>query len=310
MPTDIQISFVIPVMNEKESLEILTKEIAQNVPLQKYEIIFVDDGSTDGSPEVIRSLSKKFKNKVKYIFFRTNFGKSAALNAGFKASRGKYIFTMDADLQDDPREIPRYLEKMKEGYDLVNGWKKIRHDPIHKTLPSKIFNYAVSYLAGIKLHDFNCGFKLYRREVIREINLYGEMHRFVPAFAFVKGFSIAEIHVKHHPRKFGKSKFGFTRFFRGLFDAFTFVLLTKYNRRPLHFFGGWGLLGIFSGSIILGYFVAIKLMGFHIGQRPLLFFGLILFISGLQSFSIGLIAELIIYQTSRYSKIYSIKESG
>lgn len=302
------LSFLIPVYNEADSVAELLDGIIKNAGARLAEVLFVDDGSDDGTFETLQKLQRSRPDIIRVIRFRRNFGKSQALRAGFRAVRGDLVFTMDADLQDDPAEIPRFLEKLAEGFDLVSGWKKRRHDPLHKTLPSRLFNGVMSRLSGLELHDFNCGFKLYRRETLQEIDLYGELHRFLPALVHARGYRIGEMEVRHHARRFGKSKFGWRRLYRGLFDAITVVLLTRYAKRPLHFFGGIGLLVTLLGGAILGYFTVWKILGHEIGYRPLFFGGILAVIAGLQTIATGLIGELLVSQTGRREDIYSIAE--
>ena len=302
------ISFVIPVCDEAETLRELALGIRRHVQPHPCEIVFVDDGSRDGSLEVIKSLVREFP-EVRYISFRRNFGKSAALDAGFDAAKGEIVFTMDADLQDDPAEIPAFLAKLEEGFDLVSGWKKERHDPLGKTLPSKVFNWTARFITGVKLHDMNCGFKAYRSEVVRELTLYGDLHRFVPALALWRGFSVGELPVQHHPRRFGTSKFGVERFLRGLFDLITVYFLTAYTARPMHLFGKVGLLTGALGVVGIVYLYALKfLTGSGIGSRPLLFISIFLMGTGIQIFLFGLITELIVSQKKRTTADYSIRE--
>jgi len=234
------LSFVIPVLNEEESLEELYRRIQEQVLATQYdfEIIFIDDGSTDSSWRVITKLINQAQGKVSAVRFRRNFGKAQALATGFELAEGNIIFTMDADLQDDPKEIPRFIEKLNQGYDIVSGWKKVRHDPWHKVLPSRVFNKLLSTMVGVELHDHNCGFKCYRREVVKTVVLYGEMHRMVPSLASIKGYRSTEIVVKHHPRQFGQSKYGIKRFVRGFMDMLTVSFLKNYQSRPLHLMGG------------------------------------------------------------------------
>ena len=235
------VSIVIPVYNEEESLKLLYEKIIENIPEQyEREIIFVNDGSTDKSVEVIKKLIMQ-DTQVHLISFRKNFGKAMALETAFRNAKGDIIITMDADLQDDPIEIPNFLAKIEEGYDLVSGWKKHRQDPLEKRLPSKLFNKVTAKLSGVELHDFNCGFKAYRREVTESIDVYGELHRYIPVLAHRKGFRITEIVVHHNKRQYGKSKYGFERYLRGLFDSLTVAFLGKYYDRPMHLFGKGGL---------------------------------------------------------------------
>jgi glycosyltransferase involved in cell wall biosynthesis len=288
------ISIVVPLYNEQDSLKELTEKI--NLTLEQmavgYEICFIDDGSTDGSLEILKEI-RKDNTHVKIISFRRNHGKSAALCEGFKMAEGEIIITMDADLQDDPSEFPNLLEKIKSGYDMVSGWKKKRRDPLSKKIPSKIFNYITAILTGIKIHDFNCGLKAYRHEVIREIPVYGELHRYLPVLAHWRGYRVGEVIVRHHPRKFGMTKYGWKRLFHGFFDLLTVLFLTRYRQRPLHLFGFLGFLSFFIGFVILLYLTILWFQGYGIGNRPLLFLGVLLIIVGMQSFSIGLIGEMI-----------------
>ncbi len=302
------ISFVIPTYNEEQSLEKLYSLIAAHTPAEHtFEIIFVDDGSTDGSLAVMKQLHGQ-DSRVKVIRFRRNFGKAAALMAGFAHSDGEIIFTMDADLQDDPEEIPSFLAKLDEGYDLVSGWKYPRLDPITKTAPSKLANFTIRAGTGIKLHDFNCGYKAMRREVAKEIKLYGELHRYVPVLAFGRGFSVTEIKVRHHPRQFGHSKYGFKRLARGLYDFITVIFLLQYTRRPMHFFGGLGLASLVAGVLIDLYLLGVWFTGQSIGTRPLLTLGTLLIVVGAQFFSLGLLAEMISYSILSREDEYTIRE--
>ncbi len=288
-------SLVIACFNEEESLGELYDKITAVMRAMSatYEIIFIDDGSIDGSAGVIESLHEK-DNRVKLIQFLHNYGKSAALAAGFKLAAGRYVITMDADLQDDPEEIPKLLEKLQQGYDLVSGWKKVRHDPISKRWASKVYNYFTSLFSGIRLHDFNCGLKIYRREVVRTLRVYGEMHRYLPVIAFRNGFRVTELPVRHHARKYGHSKFGVARFARGAFDLLTISFLTRYKMRPLHLFGVLGVLS-FLGGFFISLFLAYERIfaNKYLSNRPMLFLGVLLIIVGVQFFSIGLLGEMI-----------------
>jgi glycosyltransferase involved in cell wall biosynthesis len=306
----IDISFVIPVKDEEGTLEELYKEIVKNtISLNlSFEIIFVDDGSTDNSYEILKEIHKKDK-RVKLIKFRRNFGKASALSSGFQRAKGEIIITMDADLQDDPKEIPRFIEKIKEGYDLVSGWKKERKDPLTKKIPSKIFNKLASILTGVKIHDFNCGYKAYRREVIENLEIYGELYRYIPALAHSKGFSVTEIPVIHHERKHGKSKYGWERILKGFLDLITVIFITKFLKRPMHFFGGTGIIFFSTGFIINLSLVIYKfLTGALIGTRPLLTLGVLLMIVGVQFLSTGLIAEMLNNITHERKREYLILE--
>ena len=308
-----KISFVIPVFNEEESLNRLYEEIISNLPEQyktSYEIIFIDDGSKDKSFDILSEIAQKDKN-VKIIKFRKNFGKAAALRVGFDHSKGDYVFTLDSDLQDNPKEIPRFLEKLDNGYDMVTGWKKKRHDPISKTFPSKIFNFVTSSAFKLKLHDYNCGFKAYKREVIEEIDIYGEMHRYIPALANAKGFKVTEIEVEHRKREFGKSKYGFERYMRGFLDLLTVKLVTQYVRTPLYLFGGIGVILSSIGFLIGLWLTVLKVFYHHpLYNRPMLFLSVLLIMLGIQFFSIGLLGELIINQNRKLTKekSYSIEK--
>ena len=294
------ISIVIPLFNEQESILDLYSEICNAISsYNDWEIIFIDDGSSDGSAEKIIDIASK-DSKVKLISFYRNFGKSAALSEGFKNANGDIIITMDADLQDDPAEIPNFVNKISEGSDLVSGWKKVRHDPWAKTFPSKIFNFVTRLLTGVKIHDFNCGLKAYRSSVIKSIEIFGGRHRYIPALAGQKNFSISEIIVNHRPRKYGTTKYGGSRLLDGFFDLLTILFLNKYTQHPLHFFGMIGLTTFTAGvltELLLLYYK------FWLGEPfakhiALLLLGLILLFIGIQFFSIGLLGEMM----ARYSE--------
>jgi len=288
-------SLVIPSYNEEESLQELYDRITAVMAGMKksYEIIFVDDGSTDGSGRLIEELHRK-DERVKLIQFMHNYGKSAALAAGFRVARGTFVVTMDSDLQDDPGEIPQLLAKLETGYDLVSGWKKVRHDPFIKRWTSKIYNYFTSRFSGIQLHDFNCGLKIYRREVVKTMQVYGELHRYLPVIAHRNGFRVTEIPVTHHARKYGSSKFGIARFARGAFDLMTISFLTRYRMRPLHLFGVLGFLFFLGGFVITILLTWQRIFeNRFLSNRPLLFLGVLLIIVGIQFFSIGLLGEMI-----------------
>lgn len=290
------ISFVIPAKDEEESVESLYKEIVSEVLRLKktYEIIFVDDGSTDNTLEKFIKLKNKDK-KVKVIKHRGNWGKAIALQNGFDLSRGDIIFTLDADLQDNPKEIGKFLKKLNEGYDLVSGWKKVRHDPVSKLVSTKLFNGVVRKLTGLKIHDVNCGFKAYKREVIESIDFYGDLFRLIPVLAHKQNFRVGEVTVEHRARKFGKTKFGLERSYKGSLDLLTVLFLTGYLRRPGHFFGGLGLLSFFFGFLIGLYITYLRITTGSIQFRhPLLFLGMLLMIVGVQLVTTGLLAELIL----------------
>jgi glycosyltransferase involved in cell wall biosynthesis len=290
----VEISVVIPLLNEEHTLVELAGKIADSLQGRDFEIIFVDDGSMDRSWEILSKLSRDY-SFVKAIRFRRNYGKSDALQAGFTAARGRYVVSMDADLQDDPYEIPGLIELLEQGNDMVSGWKKKRFDPISKTVPSRFFNAVTRLTTGIQLHDFNCGLKAYRKEVTDSIYLYGEMHRYVPLLAKWKGFDkIEERVVKHHPRKYGKTKFGISRFLNGFLDLITLLFVNRYKRRPMHFFGSVGILFLLIGGLISAYLSYVKIfMGQPLSNRPLLFLGILLILVGVQFFSIGFLGEMI-----------------
>jgi glycosyltransferase involved in cell wall biosynthesis len=291
------LSFVIPFVDESPTLAELCERIAAAVrPLgEPFEVILIDDGSRDDGAARAAELAAAHPGEVKLVELRGNFGKSAALAAGFEHARGDVVFTLDADLQDDPKEIPRFLEALAGGLDVVSGYKRTRHDPWHKVIPSRVFNWLVRRLTGVRLHDINCGFKCYRAEVLGDVRVYGELHRFIPALAAWNGYRIGEIPVEHHPRRFGVSKYGVGRFFRGLMDLFTVTFLLKYDRKPLHFFGWLGGLCFLAGLVICGYLTAIWFGGHSIGQRPLLTLGVLLLVIGVQILATGLLAELIVH---------------
>lgn len=311
-----KLSIVIPVLNEAESLRELHEQISRVTDGEQLDIemVFVDDGSTDGSWQVVEELAAA-DGRVRAIRFRRNFGKAAALSAGLEAARGEFIMSMDADLQDDPAEIPRFLEKLDEGYDVVNGWKQRRLDPWHKVYPSKVFNYMVSRLTGLSLHDHNCGLKCFRREVAGEIELYGELHRFVPVLAHAQGFRVTEIPVHHRPREFGHSKYGVRRFLRGFLDLLTVKFLTGFGQRPQHMLGAVGLFCFGVGGLGIAYltllWVLTNLAGFDfgpIGNRPLLAYSIAFVLLGGQLMSLGFLAELIVANSPRSTRRYSIRE--
>lgn len=297
-----ELSVVIPLYNEAESLiELHAALVAALLPFaDRCEMIFVDDGSTDGSLEVLKGLREGDK-RVKAVRLRSNQGKAAALASGFLQAQGEIIVTLDADLQDDPKEIPRFLQKLEEGYDLVSGWKAIRHDPWPRRFLSAFFNRVTSRLTGVELHDLNCGFKAYRRPVIHELRLYGELHRFIPVLASWRGFGIGEIEVTHRPRKYGWSKYGAERIPRGFFDLLTVLMLTRYTTRPLHLFGLFGVIVGFIGFGIVAYFSIGWLFGQWIAGRPLFILGALMVIAGIQLVSFGLLAEMIVYGSNRES---------
>ena len=303
------VSIVVPVYNEEDSLALLCERIGTVMADAglDHEIIFVDDGSTDASPERLKALAGSLDN-VRCITFRRNFGKAAALDAGFAAASGEFVITMDADLQDDPHEIPNFIAKLHEGCDVVSGWKRVRNDPVHKTLPSRVFNLVVSRLSGVKLNDFNCGFKAYRAEALEGLSLYGELHRFIPVLLHWRGYRIGEIPVNHHARQFGRSKYGFNRLLKGALDFLGVMLNTRFATRPLHIFGAAGAVFGLTGTAILAYLCVLWILGLGpIGDRPLLMLGMLLVMTSFQFITIGLLGEFIQRQGSRSDHPYTIK---
>jgi len=304
-----KVSVLIPLFNEDESIKPLVAEI--KAALKKifidYEILFIDDGSTDNSLAIIKELAK-VDPKIKYISFRRNYGKSAALQVGFKEVTGDAVITMDADLQDDPAEIENLLAKLDEGFDLVSGWKKVRHDPFVKKHSSKFFNYMTRLFSGIKIHDFNCGLKGYRNETVKNVELYGELHRYIPVLAGWKGFKIAEIVVRHHPRKYGVTKFGISRFFKGFIDLISVTFTLRYISRPMHLFGFMGATAFFVGFLISAFLSYDWIFNnAPLSNRPLLALGMLLIVVGVQFFSVGLLGEFMAHNSHDDSD-YSIKE--
>jgi glycosyltransferase involved in cell wall biosynthesis len=289
------ISVVVPVHDEERSIALLFEELqAALQPLDRsWEVIFIDDGSGDGSFAALTRLHAQ-NDEICVVRLRRNFGKAAALQAGFVQARGEIVITLDGDLQDDPAEIPRLLAKLEEGFDLVSGWKTKRQDSWRRRTLSKIFNFTAGRMSGLRLHDMNCGFKAYRAEVVRGLRLYGELHRFIPVLAHYRGYRIAELPVNHRPRSHGRSRYGVERYLRGFFDLLSVSFLGRYGHRPLHLFGGLGLLLGLSGTVVLIYLTALKIAGHAIGQRPLLILGVLLVVVGIQLFSLGLLSEMII----------------
>ena len=300
------ISVVVPLLNEEHTLEALYREIADALePLgHEFEVVFVDDGSTDGSLSVLTRLHDEAANIV-VLHLRRNFGKAAALQAGFLEARGDVVVTMDADLQDDPGEIPKLLAKLDEGFDLVSGWKTRRNDPFARRLFSRIFNWTTGVISGVRLHDVNCGLKAYRADVLHGMRIYGELHRFIPVLAAYRGYRIAEIPVNHRPRQHGSSRYGPERYLRGFFDLLSVTFMGRYRHRPLHLFGGIGLLMGALGFIILTYLSVMWFWGQGIGGRPLFTLGVLLMVVGIQFVSLGLLSELI---TSQHEERISERE--
>lgn len=311
------LSIVVPVFNEEQSLAALHQELDEVAAAENYdlEVIFVDDGSTDGSWVAIERLAEQ-DPRVRGVRFRRNFGKTAALDAGFSCVRGETIMTLDADLQDDPHEIPRFLREIGNGLDLVSGWKRTRHDPWHKVLASRVFNWMIATITGVKLHDHNCGIKCYRREVLDEVRLYGELHRFVPVLAAARGFRVGELVIHHRPRQFGRSKYGFTRFMKGFLDLLSVKFTTTYAMRPQHFLGTVGLLSLGFGVVWLLCLAACGIAAWATRSESLpgsggyaALVGSVGFVLlGGQLLSIGLLAELLLAQRGPDAKPYSIAE--
>ena len=311
------LSVVVPVFNEEQSLGLLYQELAEVAAAHGYQLdlTFVDDGSTDGSWQAIQGLAEG-DPRVRGIRFRRNFGKAAALSAGFAAAQGELIMTLDADLQDDPHEIPSFLAEIDKDLDVVSGWKKVRHDPWHKVFPSRVFNWMVSKMTGVMLHDHNCGMKCYRREVFDEVRLYGELHRFVPVLAAAWGFRVGELVIHHRPRRFGRSKYGITRIVKGFLDLLTVKFLTGFAQRPQHILGTVGLASFLLGAIGLLYLAVywIRIQWWpdpnlpQLHERPALIYSVGLLLLGGQLMSIGFLAELIIAYQGRDAKTYSISE--
>ena len=305
-----EISVLVPVLNEAGTVEELAARVAEVIGGlgRSYEIVFVDDGSTDGTPERVRA-AHQADPRVKLVRLRRNFGKAAALTAGLDHSRGAIVITMDGDLQDDPEEIPRFLEAIEEGgFDLVSGWKRRRRDPSLKRISSRVFNWVTRTLARVDLHDFNCGFKAYRREVLDQVSIYGELHRYIPVLASRRGFRVGELTVHHMPRRSGVSKYGWDRYYKGLLDLLTVLFLTRYTPRPLHLFGALGLVLLGGGFAVNLYLAIAWLGGEALSRRPLLFLGVLLMVMGLQVLTTGLLAEMIAHTGFRRRDSYSVKE--
>lgn len=309
----LQVSVIVPIYNEVESLPQLIDVIATTLNEQQisYELICVDDGSTDGSVELLKQQVAQ-RSDLRAILLRRNYGQTAAIAAGFKHAQGRVIVTLDGDLQNDPADIPELLAKLDEGYDLVSGWRKNRQDAaLTRLLPSKIANWLIGRVTGVKLHDYGCSLKAYRAELVADMNLYGELHRFLPALAFIEGGRITEMPVRHHARRYGKSKYGLGRTLRVVMDLFTIFFMKKFLTRPMHVFGTFGLLSMFLGIVLGSYLSFLKLgLGQSIGDRPLLILAVVLFLAGVQLFSFGLLAELLMrtYHESQGRPIYRVRE--
>jgi dolichol-phosphate mannosyltransferase len=312
------LSIVIPVYNEVDSLDELHEQLSAVAAENGYDldIVFVDDGSRDGSWQAIRQLAAR-DERVRGLRFRRNFGKAAALAAGFDAARGELVLTLDADLQDNPKEIPRFLAQMEADLDVVSGWKQVRHDPWHKVMPSRVFNWMVSTMTGVKLHDHNCGFKCYRREIFDEVRLYGELHRFVPVLAAARGYRVGEIIVDHRERQHGHSKYGVTRILKGFLDLLTVKFLTGFGQRPQHVLGTIGVLFFLLGGLVMTYLTlrwgisrldGVPANDFHLHASAMFFYTITLVLLGTQLMSIGFLAELITAYQSRDLRAYSISD--
>jgi glycosyltransferase involved in cell wall biosynthesis len=310
-PPPPEITVLVPVLDEADTVEELARRVAAALDGlgRRFELVFVDDGSRDGTPQRILAARER-DSRVRLVRLRRNFGKAAAISAGFDHSNGELIVTMDGDLQDDPDELPRMLETLEAGgFDLVSGWKRDRQDPLGKTLPSRLFNWATRRLAQVDLHDFNCGFKVYRREVLEQVPIYGELHRYIPVLASRRGFRIGELAVRHHARRSGVSKYGWDRLYKGLLDLLTVLFITKYTRRPLHLFGLIGLLALGAGFLINAWLAFLwAFRGEALSQRPLLFLGVLLMLAGLQVLTTGLLAEMTTHKTFRRTDSYSVRD--
>ncbi len=307
---DLDLSVLVPVLDEAESVQELAARLLAVLSRlgRSFEVVFVDDGSRDGTAERVRA-AHRADPRIKLVRLRRNFGKAAALSAGIEHSRGTLVITMDGDLQDDPDEIPRLLEALEtQDLDLVSGWKRERRDPAGKRIPSRVFNWVTRRLAGVDLHDFNSGFKVYRREVLDQIAVYGELHRYIPVLASRRGFAVGELAVAHHPRRHGTSKYGWDRFYKGLLDLLTVLFITRYTRRPLHLFGAIGLVFLGAGFSIDLYLAILWLRGATLSNRPLLLLGVLLMLLGIQVLTTGLLAEMITFKNFHRPDSYSIKE--
>jgi glycosyltransferase involved in cell wall biosynthesis len=307
------ISVVVPIYNEVESLPQLVETIAQTLQTNQlsYEIICVDDGSQDGSAELLNELGKS-RDDLKAVILRRNYGQTPAMAAGFNYAQGKVIVTLDGDLQNDPADIPLLLNKLDEGFDLVSGWRKNRQDDtLTRLIPSKIANWVIGKVTGVKLHDYGCSLKAYRSELVADLNLYGELHRFLPALAYIEGGRVTELPVRHHARRYGKSKYGLGRTFRVLMDLLTIFFMKKFLTKPMYIFGLFGLIAMLLGIILATYLTILKVtFGYSIGSRPLLILSVVLILTGLQSFSFGVLAELLMrtYHESQNRPIYRVRD--
>lgn len=307
---ELDVTVLVPVKDEVDSVAELCRRVATTLETagRSFELLFVDDGSRDGTPEKIKEV-RAADPRVKLVRLRRNFGKAAALSAGFDHCLGRIVITMDGDLQDVPEEIPRFLAALDDGpYDLVSGWKRKRHDPIGKRWPSKLFNWVTRHVASVPLHDFNCGFKAYRREVLGEVAVYGELHRYIPVLASRRGFTVGEIEVEHAPRRHGVSKYGWDRLYKGLLDLITVLFITRYTRRPLHLFGAVGL-GFLGGGLAINAYLAVRWwFGEDLSNRPLLLLGVLLMLVGIQVLTTGLLGEMLTFKTFQRKDSYSVRE--
>lgn len=306
----LEVSVLVPVLDEEGTVQELADRVGTVLEGlgRSFEIIFIDDGSRDGTVERIRQAHAS-DSRVRLVRLRRNFGKAAALSAGFDSASGRLVVTMDGDLQDHPEEIPRMLAALEEGdLDLVSGWKRTRHDPVSKRYPSKLYNWVTRRLAKVELHDFNCGFKVYRREVLERVAIYGELHRYIPVLAHEQGFRVGEIEVEHHPRTSGVSKYGWDRFYKGLLDLITVLFITRYARRPLHLFGVVGLIFLGAGFLINSYLAILWFQGEWLSNRPLLLLGTLLMVMGIQILTTGLLGEMITFKNFRRRDSYSVRE--
>ncbi|MDA8017636.1 MAG: glycosyltransferase family 2 protein [Thermoanaerobaculia bacterium] len=306
-----EVSVLVPVLDEADSVEELITRVSAVLDEndRSFEIVFIDDGSRDGTADRIRE-ARRHDPRVKLVEFRRNFGKAAAISAGVEHSRGSIVITMDGDLQDVPEEIPNFLSELDDSdLDLVSGWKRDRKDPLSKRWPSKLFNWATRKLAQVDLHDFNCGFKAYRREAIEDVAIYGELHRYIPVLASRRGFRVGELAVRHERRRHGRSKYGWDRFYKGLLDLITVLFITKYTRRPLHLFGFVGLLFLSFGLLINAYLAIIWFLGQPLSNRPLLLLGILLMLLGFQVLTTGLIGEMITFKNFRRADSYSVRQT-
>lgn len=311
------VSVVIPFLDEQETIRALVLQVLEVICQQQHrpDIVLVDDGSTDDSWAIVQQLCGEHA-EVRGIKFRRNFGKAAALAAGFEAAWGDIVITMDADLQDDPAEIPRFLTAIQSGFDVVSGWKKLRHDPWHKVGPSRVFNFLVGWLTGVKIHDHNCGFKAYRREIFDEVKLYGEMHRFVPVLAAARGWRVNEIEVLHHPRRYGSSKYGVARIIKGFLDLLTIYFLTRFAQRPLHLIGSIGLFSLSAGGVGLSYLTSMWCVSrlvegmeiVHLHEKAFFYYCILAILLGTQLLAAGLLAELITAMMRPNVLTYSIEQ--